>query len=90
MKNKYSSTLFISLKIKCYEFFQNIQVVKSENIKKIFQKVNFLLNHNPKNYFNKKRQDLIKKSLYKNGYTFEESFKLKNHGETNKIPRICF
>ena len=65
MKNKYSSTLFISLKIKCYEFFQNTQVVKSENIKKIFQKVNFLLNQNPKNYFNKKRQDLIKKVYIK-------------------------
>ena len=78
MKNRYSSTIFIFLKSKCCELCQSIKVPKAENIKKNFQKVNFLLNHNPKNYFNKKRQDLIKKSLYKNGYTFEESFKLKN------------
>ena len=36
------------------------------------------MNHNPKSYFNEKRQDLIKNSIYKYGYIFEESFKLKN------------
>ncbi len=36
------------------------------------------MNHNPKNYFNEKSQDLKKKFLYKNGYTFKRSFKLKN------------
>lgn len=51
MKNRYSLTLFIFLKSKCFEFYQNIQSVKAED---------------------------IKKSFYTNGYTFEESFKLKN------------
>ena len=78
MKNRYSSKIFIFLKSKCCELCQSIQVPKAENIKKNFQKVNFLLNHNPKNYFNEKRQALIKNSLCKYGYTFEESFKLKN------------
>ena len=78
MTNRYSSTIFIFLKSKCCKLCQSIQVPKAENIKKNFQKVNFLLNHNPKNYSNEKRRDLIKKSLYKYGYTFEESFKLKN------------
>ena len=36
------------------------------------------MNHNTKNYFNEKDQDYIKKSFYKNGYTFEESLKFKN------------
>ena len=66
--------MFIFLKSKCFEFFQSSQVTKAENIKKNFQKVNFLLNHNPKNYFNEKSQDPKKKNSYKNGY----SFKLKN------------
>ena len=74
MKNRYSSTIFIFLKSKCCEFCQSSQVAKAENIKKNFQKVNFLLNHNPKNYFNEKSQDPKKKNLYKNG----NSFKLKN------------
>ena len=70
--------MFNFLKSKCCEFRQSSQVAKAENIKICFQKVNFLLNHNPKNYFNEKRQDLIKKSLYKNEYAFKKSFKLKN------------
>ena len=79
MKNRYSSTIFfIFLKSKCCELCQSIKVPKAENIKKNFQKVNFLLNHNPKNYFNEKNQDLIEKSFYTNGYTFEESLKFKN------------
>ena len=78
MKNRYSSTLFIFLKSKCFEFCQSIQAAKAEDIKKNFQKVYFFLNHNPKNYFDERNQDLIKKSFYANGYTFEESLKLKN------------
>ena len=61
MKNRYSSTMFNFLKSKCCEFRQSSQVAKAENIKICFQKVNFLLNHNPKNYFNEKRLDLLKK-----------------------------
>ena len=78
MKNRYSSTIFIFLKSKCYEFCQSSQVAKAENIKKNFLKVHFLLNQNPKNYFNERSQDLIKKFLYKIEYTFKKNFKLKN------------
>ena len=66
--------MFNFLKSMYCEFRQSSQVAKAENIKKNFQKVNFLLNHNPKNYFNEKSQDPKKKNLYKNG----NSFKLKN------------
>ena len=78
MKNTYSSTLFIFLSSICFEFCQSIQVVKAEEINKNFQKEYFPVKHNPKNYFNEKNQDLISKSFYANGYTFEESLKLKN------------
>ncbi len=78
MKNRYSSTLFIFLSSICFEFFQSIQVLKAEEINKNFQKEYFSVKHNPKKYFNEKNQDLINKSFYSNGYTFEESLKLKN------------
>ena len=78
MINRSSSTLFISLLSMCFYFFQIIQVVKAEEINKNFQKEYFSVKHNPKNYFNEKNQDLISKSFYANGYTFEESLKLKN------------
>ena len=78
MINRYSSTLFIFSLSMCFDFFQSIQVVKAEEINKNFQKEYFSVKHNPKNYFNEKNQDLISKSFYANGYTFEESLKLKN------------
>ena len=78
MINRYSSTLFIFLLSMCFDFFQSIQVVKAEEINKNFQKEYFSVKQNPINYFNEKNQDLISKSFYANGYTFEESLKLKN------------
>ena len=78
MKNRYSSTFFIFLSSMCFEFCNNIQVAKAEEINKNFQKEIFSVKHNPKNYFNEKNQDYINKSFYKNGYTFEESLKFKN------------
>ena len=78
MKNRYSSTIFIFLSSICFEFCQSIQVAKAEEFNKSFQKEYFLVNHHQKNYFNEKAQDQIKKSFYANGYTFEESLKLKN------------
>ena len=78
MKNRYSSTLFIFLSSLCFEFCNNIQVAKAEEFNTNFQKEYYSVNHNPKNYFNEKDQDYIKKSFYKNGYTFEESLKFKN------------
>ena len=78
MKNRYSSILFIFLSGICFEICQSIQEVKAEEFNKSFQKEYFLMNHNPKNYFNEKNPDLIKKSFYANGYTFEESLKMKN------------
>ena len=78
MKNRYSSTLFIFLSSLCFEFCNNIQVAKAEEFNTNFQKEYYSVNHNPKNYFNEKEQDYIKKSFYKNGYTFEESLKFKN------------
>ena len=78
MKNRYSSTLFIFLSSLCFEFCNNIQVAKAEEFNTNFQKEYYSVNHNPKNYFNEKYQDYIKKSFYKNGYTFEESLKFKN------------
>ena len=77
MKNKYFSTLIILLLSMCFEFRQGIKLAKAEEFNKSSQKEYFLVNHNPKNYFNEKNQDLIKKSFYANGYTFEESLKLK-------------
>ena len=70
--------MFNFLKSKYCEFRQSSQVAKAENIKICLQKVNFLLNYNPKNYFNEKSQELKKKNLYKKGYTFKKGFKLKN------------
>ena len=78
MKNRYSSTLFIFLSNICFELCQSIQLAKAEEINKNFQKEYFSVKHNPKNYFNEKNQDLLSKSFYANGYTFEESLKLKN------------
>ena len=78
MKNRYSSTFFIFLSSLCFEFCNNIQVAKAEEFNTNLQKEYFSLNHNPKNYFNEKDQDLIEKSFYANGYTFEESLKFKN------------
>ena len=78
MKNRYSSTFFIFLSSMCFEFCNNIQVAKAEEFNTNLQKENFSLNHNPKNYFNEKNQDLIEKSFYANGYNFEESLKFKN------------
>ena len=78
MKNRYSSTFFIFLSSMCFEFCNNIQVAKAAKFNTNLQKEYFSLNHNPKNYFNEKNQDLIEKSFYANGYTFEESLKLKN------------
>ena len=78
MINRYSSTLFIFLLSMCFDFFQSIQILKAEEINKNFQKEDFSVKHNQKNYFNEKSQDLINKSFYANGYTFEESLKLKN------------
>ena len=77
MKNIYSSTLLIFLSIICFEFCQRIQLAKAEEFNKSSHQEYFLVNH-PKNYLNQKDQDYIKKSFYKNGYTFEESLKLKN------------
>ena len=68
MKNRYSSTFFIFLSSLCFEFCNNIQVAKAEEFNTNLQK----------EYFNEKDQDYIKKSFYKNGYTFEESLKFKN------------
>ena len=78
MKKRYSSTFFIFLSILCFEFCNGIQVAKAEELNKNNQKEYFSVNHNPKNYFNEKNQDLIKKSFYAKGYTFEESLKLRN------------
>ena len=78
MKNRYSSALFIFLSSLCFEFCNNIQVAKAEEFNTNLQKEYFSLNQNPKNYFNEKNQDLIEKSFYANGYTFEESLKFKN------------
>ena len=78
MVNRYSSILFIFLSSMCFDFFQSIQIVKAEEINKNFQKESFSVKHTPKSYFNEKNQDLISKSFYANGYTFEESLKLKN------------
>ncbi len=75
---RYSSTLFIFLLSMCFDFFLSTQVVKAEEINQNFQKEYSSVKHNPKNYFNEKNQDLISKSFYANGYTFEESLKLKN------------
>ena len=77
MKNRYSSTLLIFLSIMSFEFCQRIQLAKAEEFNKSSHQEYFLVNH-PKNYFNQKDQDYIKKSFYKNGYTFEESLKFKN------------
>ena len=77
MKNRYSSTLLIFLSIMCFEFCQRIQLAKAEEFNKSSHQEYFLVNH-PKNYLNQKDQDYIKKSFYKNGYTFEESLKFKN------------
>ena len=78
MKNRYSSTFIIFLSSMCFEFCNSIQVAKAEEFNTNLQKEYFSVNHNPKNYFNEKDQDYIKKSFYKNGYTFEESLKFKN------------
>ena len=78
MKNRYSSTFFIFLSSICFEFSKSIQLAKSAEFNKSSQQENFLVHHNPKNYFNEKDQDYIKKSFYINGYTFEESLKFKN------------
>ena len=78
MINRYSSTFFIFLLSMCFDFFQSIQILKAEEINKNFQKEYFSVKQNPINYFNEKNQDLISKSFYANGYTFEESLKLKN------------
>mgnify|MGYP001315614014 FL=1 len=78
MKNRYSSALFIFLSSLCFEFCNNIQVAKAEEFNTNLQKEYFSMNHNTKNYFYEKDQDYIKKSFYKNGYTFEESLKFKN------------
>ena len=53
-------------------------MAKSAEFNKSSQQENFLVHHNPKNYLNEKNQDLIEKSFYANGYTFEESLKFKN------------
>ena len=78
MKKRYSSTFFIFLSSMCFEFCNNIQVAKAEEFNTNLQKEYYSMNHNTKNYFNEKDQDYIKKSFYKNGYTFEESLKFKN------------
>ena len=78
MKNRYSSTFFIFLSSMCFQFCNNIQVAKAEEFNINLQKEHFSVNHNPKIYFNEKDQYYIKKSFYKNGYTFEESLKFKN------------
>ena len=78
MKNKYFSTLIILLLSISFEFRRGIKLAKAEEFNKSFQKEYFLVNHHQKNYFNEKAQDQIKKSFYANGYTFEESLKLKN------------
>ena len=77
MKNRYSSTFFIFLSSLCFEFCQRIQLAKAEEFNKSSHQEYFLVNQ-PKNYFNQRDQDYIKKSFYKNGYTFEESLKFKN------------
>ena len=78
MKNRYSSTFFIFLSSMCFEFCNNIQVAKAEEFNTNLQKEYFSVDHNPTNYFKEKDQEYINKSFYKNGYTFEESLKLKN------------
>tara|TARA_B100001989_G_C24382923_1_gene385239 strand:+ start:167 stop:592 length:426 start_codon:yes stop_codon:yes gene_type:complete len=78
MKNRYTSILFIFLSSISFEFFQSIKLANAEEINKNFQKENFSVKHNSKNYFKEKNQNLINNSFYANGYTFEESLKLKN------------
>ena len=68
MKNRYSSTLLIFLSIMSFEFCQRIQLANAEEFNK----------SSHQEYFNQRDQDYIKKSFYKNGYTFEESLKFKN------------
>ena len=78
MKKRYSSTFFIFLSILCFElFFQSFHLAKAEEFNKSSLKEYFLVNH-PKNYLKEKDKDYLKKSFYKNGYTFEESLKFKN------------
>ena len=78
MKKRYSLKLLIFLSSICFEFSKSIQLAKSAEFNKSSQQENFLVHHNPKNYLNEKNQDLIEKSFYANGYTFEESLKFKN------------
>ena len=77
MKNRYSSTFFIFLSSMCFEFCNNIQGAKAEEFNTNLQKEYFSLNHNPKNYFNEKDQDLIKKSFYEKWIYFRGKFKIK-------------
>ena len=48
----------------CFEFFQSFHLAKAEEFNKSSLKEYFLVNH-PKNYFNEKDQDYLKKSFIK-------------------------
>ena len=78
MKNRYTSILLIFLSSISFEYSKNLKGVKAEVINKNYQKEYFSLAENRTNNFNERNNDLIKKSFYESGYTFEESLKLKN------------
>ena len=61
-----------------FEYCKNLKGAKAENINTNFQKEYFSLTENRTNNSNERKSDLIKKSFYESGYTFEESLKLEN------------
>ena len=77
MKTRYSSILLILFSIICIEYGKNLTSAKAEEININSQKEYFSRTTNP-TLFSKKNNFLIQKSFYGNGYTFEESLKLKN------------
>tara|TARA_Y100000589_G_scaffold7776_1_gene6558 strand:- start:919 stop:1368 length:450 start_codon:yes stop_codon:yes gene_type:complete len=78
MKNRYYSIFFILLSFICYASYKSIKAAKAQTYNLHFQKKNFSSITNGDFYQNKDNEDLMKKSFYQKGYTFEESLKIKN------------
>ena len=78
MKNRFYSIFIILLSCICYEYSKSIKEAKAQPYNLHFQKENSSLITKGDSYQNKENEDLMKRSFYQKGYTFEESLKIKN------------
>lgn len=78
MKNKYPLFFLILLLVMDLEYFKFMSRANAHSFNTNIQKVNNSSKINRKIYFGGKNKNLINRSFYKHGYTFEESLKPTN------------